>query len=184
MLEPLPLLKDRALRELLLPMRRVSKASTCTGEAVCGLRRPEEYPPAGDLRKSSAGVFPKSAPALGDNFKSPAAIATMEPSQESNRAPENTANPADVVPTGMCLQPETHPITEEQLVNEVRGIYAGLVMVEKKCIEIDRQQSESKEELTNAQWQALIALHRTLLHEHHDFFLASNPPCRQHHAQE
>ena len=28
----------------------------------------------------------------------------------------------------------------------------------------------------NEQWQALIALHRTLLHEHHDFFLASQHP--------
>src|SRR4051812_38137484 len=31
------------------------------------------------------------------------------------------------------LQPETRPIAQEQLVNEVKGIYAGLVMVEKKC---------------------------------------------------
>jgi hypothetical protein len=30
------------------------------------------------------------------------------------------------------------PITQEQLVNEVKGIYAGLVMVEKKCVEIDQ----------------------------------------------
>ncbi|KKK22502.1 hypothetical protein ARAM_000595 [Aspergillus rambellii] len=73
-------------------------------------------------------------------------------------------------------QPETHPITEEQLINEIRGIYAGLVMVEKKCMEIDRQQSQSKAELSNQQWQALIALHRTLLQEHHDFFLASQHP--------
>jgi hypothetical protein len=51
------------------------------------------------------------------------------------------------------------------------------LQVEKKCIEIDRQQSESNDELTDAQWQALIALHRTLLHEHHDFFLASNHPA-------
>ena len=28
----------------------------------------------------------------------------------------------------MLLQPETRPITQEQLVNEVKGIYAGLVM--------------------------------------------------------
>lgn len=77
---------------------------------------------------------------------------------------------------GMFKQPETNPITEEQLINEVRGIYAGLVMVEKKCIEIDKQQSESKAELSQAQWQALISLHRTLLHEHHDFFLASQHP--------
>lgn len=77
---------------------------------------------------------------------------------------------------GIYLQPQTHRITEEQLVNEVRGIYAGLVMVEKKCIEIDKQQSESPNKLSNLQWQALISLHRTLLHEHHDFFLASQHP--------
>lgn len=77
---------------------------------------------------------------------------------------------------GIYLQPNTHKITEEQLVNEVRGIYAGLVMVEKKCIEIDKQQSESPNKLSHLQWQALISLHRTLLHEHHDFFLASQHP--------
>ncbi|KAL1999539.1 hypothetical protein VTN02DRAFT_4376 [Thermoascus thermophilus] len=76
----------------------------------------------------------------------------------------------------MFLQPETHPITEEQLINEVRGIYAGLVMVEKKCNEIDKQQLQAKSDLEGVQWKALIALHRTLLHEHHDFFLASQHP--------
>jgi hypothetical protein len=80
------------------------------------------------------------------------------------------------VSIGMPLQPETHPITKEQLINEVRGIYAGLVMVEKKCIEINRQQSISSHALNDQQWQALIALHRTLLHEHHDLFLASQHP--------
>jgi hypothetical protein len=38
--------------------------------------------------------------------------------------------------SSMLLQPETRPITQEQLVNEVKGIYAGLVMVEKKCVEV------------------------------------------------
>ena len=77
---------------------------------------------------------------------------------------------------GTFLQPDTHPITEEQLINEVRGIYAGLVMVEKKCIEIDKEQSESNSELSHQQWQTLISLHRTLLQEHHDFFMASQHP--------
>ncbi|EED18101.1 conserved hypothetical protein [Talaromyces stipitatus ATCC 10500] len=90
------------------------------------------------------------------------AVATHQPIEQTN---------------GMFLQPETHPITEEQLVNEVRAIYAGLVMVEKKCIDIVKQQSENPEELTVLQWQALTALHRTLLHEHFDFFLASNHPA-------
>lgn len=79
-------------------------------------------------------------------------------------------------PHEMFRQPETHTITEEQLINEVRGIYTGLVMVEKKCIEIDRQQAQSKAELSQAQWQTFVSLHRTLLYEHHDFFLASQHP--------
>ncbi|KAN0106418.1 hypothetical protein V8E51_009294 [Hyaloscypha variabilis] len=83
----------------------------------------------------------------------------------------------------IVLQPETRPISQEQLVAEVKGIYAGLVMVEAKCIEVDKKQAAlaqadpgSQPKLNNEQWQALIALHRTLLHEHHDFFLASQHP--------
>lgn len=79
----------------------------------------------------------------------------------------------------MIKQPETRPISQEQLVAEVKGIYAGLVMVESKCIEVDSAQSaqiDGAVKLSNEQWQALIALHRTLLHEHHDFFLASQHP--------
>ncbi|KAM3064714.1 hypothetical protein ACMFMG_010634 [Clarireedia jacksonii] len=83
----------------------------------------------------------------------------------------------------IILQSETRPISQKQLVAEVKGIYAGLVMVEAKCIEVDNEQagltqrdSSSQPKLNNEQWQALIALHRTLLHEHHDFFLASQHP--------
>ena len=38
--------------------------------------------------------------------------------------------------TSLLCQPDTRPITQEQLVNEVKGIYAGLVMVEMKCVEV------------------------------------------------
>ncbi|XEU97220.1 hypothetical protein FSHL1_002506 [Fusarium sambucinum] len=81
----------------------------------------------------------------------------------------------------MMRQPETRPISQDQLVAEVKGIYAGLVMVETKCIEVDKAQlsaanADTNSKLNNEQWQALIALHRTLLHEHHDFFLASQHP--------
>jgi hypothetical protein len=79
------------------------------------------------------------------------------------------------------LQPETRPFFEEQLVAEVKRIYAGLVMVEAKCIEVDNKQATPAQadpgvqpKLNNEQWQALIALHRTLLYEHHDFFLPVN----------
>ena len=68
----------------------------------------------------------------------------------------------------MLLQPETRPISHEQLVVEVKGIYAGLVMVEAKCIDIDERQSAAAQEkdlskrpeLKNDQWQSLIALHK------------------------
>lgn len=68
----------------------------------------------------------------------------------------------------LLLQPETRPISHEQLVVEVKGIYAGLVMVEAKCIDIDERQTAAaqekdpskKTELKNDQWQSLIALHK------------------------
>jgi hypothetical protein len=120
------------------------------------------------------------------------------PPSKSNRPPQPTTRPSHATepfqpatgpfqpPTGddesfprMMRQPETRPISQDQLVAEVKGIYAGLVMVETKCIEVDNAQSsntDANSKLNNEQWQALIALHRTLLHEHHDFFLASQHP--------
>ena len=85
----------------------------------------------------------------------------------------------------MLIQPETKPISYDQLVIEVKGIYAGLVMVEAKYIDIDEKQTAAAREkdlskkiqLKNDQWQSLIALHKQLLHEHHDFFLASQDPA-------
>lgn len=43
-------------------------------------------------------------------------------------------------------------------------------MVEQNRVEIDQQQSTTTNCLSNEQWQPLIALHCTLLYEHHDFF--------------
>ena len=76
----------------------------------------------------------------------------------------------------MFLQPETRPISQGQLVNEVKGIYAGLIIVEKRCITMCASLSQTTHKLSNEDWQGLIALHRTLLHEHHDFFMASQHP--------
>ncbi|OBR08468.1 methyltransferase domain-containing protein [Colletotrichum higginsianum IMI 349063] len=107
----------------------------------------------------------------GDASDSPRAPASVRSFEPRSSEPDNTEV--------MIKEPETRPISQEQLVAEVKGIYAGLVMVESKCIEVDNSQSSNKEtnpKLNNEQWQALIALHRTLLHEHHDFFLASQHP--------
>ncbi|KAI1456823.1 hypothetical protein F4805DRAFT_467842 [Annulohypoxylon moriforme] len=116
-----------------------------------------------------------------DDGTSPSSPRPRQPS----RTPRNLSQPQSRADTGeddsestkLIKQPETRPISQEQLIAEVKGIYAGLVMVESKCIEVDNAQSTQNDtQLNNEQWQALIALHRTLLHEHHDFFLASQHP--------
>ncbi|KAL2212749.1 hypothetical protein CC79DRAFT_1365023 [Sarocladium strictum] len=89
------------------------------------------------------------------------------------------AAPIPLDPEYLIREPMTRPISQEQIVQEVKTIYSGLVMVENKCIEVNNLQTENSEEksdLSQEQWQALITLHRTLLHEHHDFFLASQHP--------
>jgi hypothetical protein len=120
-------------------------------------------------RKSSPQLEPRSAPHSSQynhhNSRSdalPTALHTISQSEDNT----------------IILQPETRPIPQEQLVAEVKGIYAGLVMVEAKCIEVDKKQMDSSPQpkLNDEQWQALIMLHRTLLDEHHDFFLASQHP--------
>ena len=81
-------------------------------------------------------------------------------------------------------QPQTREITQDQLVVEVRGIYAGLVMVEAKYIDVDERQAATafdneatqRTRPTDEQWKSPINLHKVLLHEHHDFFLASQHP--------
>lgn len=108
-------------------------------------------------------------------------LARASPTGSKTSLLQNMSAPASAAEDSydIILQPETKPISQEQLVAEVKGIYAGLVMVEAKCIEVDNKQAAlaqadgSHTRLNNEQWQALIALHRTLLHEHHDFFLVS-----------
>ncbi|KAF2400596.1 hypothetical protein EJ06DRAFT_467162, partial [Trichodelitschia bisporula] len=76
-------------------------------------------------------------------------------------------------------QPESRTISPEQLATEVKSIYQGLTMVESKCRHVDKAQVAALNDgapLEDIHFQALLALHRTLLHEHHDFFLASQHP--------
>lgn len=80
---------------------------------------------------------------------------------------------------GIALQPGFSPISQEQLATEVEGIYAGLIMVEAKCINAHAamgQSQNTEQSLSTEQWQALVALHRTLLYEHHDFLMATQHP--------
>jgi hypothetical protein len=107
----------------------------------------------------------------------------QDSTSQSIRQLGGIAMPVDPRFPDMLMQPDSRPISQEQLAAEVKSIYAGLTMVESKCIHVDKAQAaamrnadKSKPKLADDHWQALIALHRTLLHEHHDFFLASQHP--------
>jgi hypothetical protein len=81
---------------------------------------------------------------------------------------------------GLLLQPDSRPISQEQLATEIKIIYTRLTRVEFICIHVNRAQAaaaqDTTERLASDHWQAIIAIHRTLLHEHHDFLLASQHP--------
>lgn len=123
----------------------------------------------------------------GDNIEQPlkSEFGSHEISSSQPELPKRNESPDKPEPdTTMLKQPDTRPISHEQLVVEVKGIYAGLVMVEAKCMDVDEKQSalalekdpDKRKELKDDQWQSLIALHKQLLNEHHDFFLASQHP--------
>ena len=103
---------------------------------------------------------------------------------QANSDQREGSDPSQDLEPELLLQPETRPVPYDQLVDEVKGIYGGLVVVEAKCIEVDEKQTQSAQErdpirqtkLTSEQYSALIALHKTLLNEHHDFFLATQHP--------
>ena len=79
--------------------------------------------------------------------------------------------------TSLLRQLDTTPITPSELVSDVKVIYEGITMIEKKAFEIHQAQLKAGKKLSNDQWQALFALHRTLLYEYHDYFYASQHPA-------
>jgi hypothetical protein len=121
--------------------------------------------------------------------KTPTAEAERSVDERSSDEEAILANPVDVA-IGISSDPRTDASSvtleeeEEQLVAEVKGIYAGLSMVERKCIQVIKQQADLARDappgqlamFNNKQWQALLALFRKLLHQHHDFFLATQHP--------
>lgn len=133
--------------------------------------------PRGDARRRDA----RPAGTGRERWRPAIQARSQADTNESNRNASNVRNSAPN--SALVLQPDTRPISQEQLVEEVKGIYVGLVMVEAKCVEVVSKQVAAAAEmgkqpkLNNEQWQALIALHRTLLYEHHDFFLASQHPA-------
>jgi hypothetical protein len=60
----------------------------------------------------------------------------------------------------LILKPEAIPISLEQLVAEVKGIYAGLVMVEAECLEFDNEQASLGKANSGAELVRIVREHR------------------------
>ncbi|KAF4553361.1 Hypothetical protein D9617_7g030880 [Elsinoe fawcettii] len=81
------------------------------------------------------------------------------------------------VPSSLKREASSSSISKDQLFAEVKGLYRSLEIVEQRCIRLDQGHMADKTKTIKAEgWQALTALHRTLLYEHHDFLLASQHP--------
>ncbi|KAG7289860.1 hypothetical protein NEMBOFW57_006237 [Staphylotrichum longicolle] len=94
------------------------------------------------------------------------------PPTRASAPPKPTANG----PEELIKQFKSAALSQEQLVDEVKGMYRALIPIEAKCIQMHNEISQSGGRLDNDLWKALLDLHRKLLHEYHDFFLGSQHP--------
>lgn len=84
-------------------------------------------------------------------------------------------------PPSVLYSLPSQPVSYADLKTELAAIYAGLMILECKCREIDSKQAASIQaqghlNLDDLQWRILTDVHLCLLHQHYDFFLASQHP--------
>lgn len=82
---------------------------------------------------------------------------------------------------GILREPQSKPISSDQLATELKKIYASLVRLEAQCMAVDTVEMENADKgilpEDQAEWQKRIGLHCLLLYEHHDFLSASQHPA-------
>ncbi|KAL4903945.1 hypothetical protein BDW74DRAFT_168762 [Aspergillus multicolor] len=152
-----------------------------------GGQGPSSQPQHQKLQSSSVmneGRLPVTVTARRDEVVS-LSSASGQPSESSSYGQEsaqrlsNEKGPAGKVSTAdggtasswILLQPDTKALTEEELINDTQAIYAGLLMVEKRCIALTQHLSQTNAPLSEQEWQRLINTHHVLIEEHHDFLL-------------
>ncbi len=179
--------KRAASSELVRPPERKSSVSNvCSGYAKPSRRPQVRKPqPAQPARRIVTGR-PSQSPQITSQHTAAKAeqlaaqyFPMRQTTSDSGYAsqPPSRHNTSIETKYDMLKQPISSPISQGQLANEIKGIYGGLVMVEAKCMSIDENQAKDLTKTLNTeQWQALIALHRTLLYEHHDFLMATQHP--------
>ncbi|KAF5560109.1 hypothetical protein FPHYL_6791 [Fusarium phyllophilum] len=134
-----------------------------------------EIPPRRCRTRLSASVSPSKC------------VNNDSPSTTPKRLAEDTARndslpiPAPGSESKLMRQPD-RPISHDQLVAEVKSIYAGLVMVESKCLEVDKAHS-TEEHLTPEEWHwhQFIASQRRFFPENGGPFNLPSPKTSQDH---
>jgi len=128
-----------------------------------------------DVQDKSSSSEDDDTMDVEDEFSGSESTVRGEATPSIDIGPQNTC---DITP-----QLESRPLSHDQLVAEVTGIYAGLLMVENKCIEVDKKHGKPRQadsgghlKLSDYQCLALINLHRVQLFEIHDIILASQYP--------
>ncbi|KAF8858323.1 hypothetical protein BDZ45DRAFT_576886, partial [Acephala macrosclerotiorum] len=99
----------------------------------------------GDLNMRDADEVadgqPRKRPSIGDGISAGSA----SPFRDASASPKTPAPQTLVsLPSDnddIILQPETRSISQEQLVTEVKSIYANLVIVEANCIEVGKKEA-------------------------------------------
>ena len=93
------------------------------------------------------------------------------------------ATKMQLAPEGMRRQLIGKLVSEKELRVETKSIYSSLKLLEAKCIHVDNAQAAAIRSTENGEpksadshWKALFAMHRSLIHEHHDFLLATQHP--------
>ena len=76
----------------------------------------------------------------------------------------------------MSLQLNSSSITTDQLKIEIQKIFKDLTKCEAQCMQYVDQANNLQTPLSDKQKQTLIAYHRTLLYDHHDFLMATQHP--------
>ncbi|KAG4281824.1 hypothetical protein FPRO06_10728 [Fusarium proliferatum] len=116
-----------------------------------------DIPPSRCRAKFTAPVSPNKCA----NNDSPSI--TPRPLAKDTARTNSLPEPAPGSDSKMVQYSETWPISQEQLVAGVKAIYAGLVMIETKCTEVDKAASANSN-YSSEDWQ-IIALHRQLMYE-------------------
>ncbi|KAH7196230.1 hypothetical protein BKA60DRAFT_660589 [Fusarium oxysporum] len=158
------------------PAQKQSKAQRAYVEDDMGVHRlpgqtfDSEYEDPPRLRTSRNRVRAPASKSVNSDHQSSMERVAQDGTEDKYTVPER--------PPNMVRHPGTKPISQDELVAEVKGIYAGLTMIETKCIEIDKAQSSNiyiNKCLSPWEWDEIIAFYCELSNDTYHISPAPRP---------